>query len=153
MAYVQYGLWVRGLNDSIAGLKAMGAEKEIIALNLKVGNEVVKEARDLVPVRNGDLQGSIKVVKSSFGLVVRAGQDPFIPYANPINWGWFYDKENFIMKNIKPTQFMNKGAAKVRPWIREHYIQELTKIYEKYAGKESSSKGEFVEYTIGSYKS
>jgi hypothetical protein len=30
---------------------------------------------------------------------------------------------------------MNKGAAKVIPWIKANYIQELVKVYERFAGK------------------
>jgi hypothetical protein len=132
VAYVESGIYVTGLSETLAGLKAMGAEQELLALNLKVGKFVTDEAVKLVPVRNGDLQGSIKTSKSLNGVVVTAGRDPRIPYANAINWGWFYDRKNFVYKNIKPTQFMNKAAAKVRQKVADFYIQDLIKIYEKY---------------------
>lgn len=135
MAYVKSGIQVSGLNEAVAGLKAMGADKEIIKLNLEVGSRIVPEARQLVPVRSGNLQGSIKTVRSARGVTVRAGNDGLIPYANPINWGWFYDRKNMQPKNIKPTQFLNKGAAKVLPWIKDNYLAELIKVYERVAGK------------------
>ena len=56
MAYVKSGIQVSGLNEAVAGLKAMGADKEIIKLNLEVGSRIVPEARQLVPVRSGNLQ-------------------------------------------------------------------------------------------------
>jgi hypothetical protein len=132
VAYVESGIYVTGLSETLAGLKAMGAEQELLALNLKVGKFVTDEAVKLVPVRSGVLQGSIKTSKSLNGVVVVAGRDPRIPYANAINWGWFYDRKNFVYKNIKPTQFMNKAAAKVRQKVADFYIQDLIKIYEKY---------------------
>jgi hypothetical protein len=135
MAYVKSGVYVSGLNEALAGLKAMGADSELAKLNLEVGKRVVTEARQLVPIKSGNLQGSIKSSKSVKGVIVRAGQDPNIPYANPQNWGWFFDRKNQQAKNIKPTQFMNKGAAKVIPWIQENYIKELVKVYERVAGK------------------
>ena len=133
MPYVESRIGILGLNEAVTGLKAMGAEKELQALNLKVGNMVVKEAKQLVPVRTGRLRDSIMATKSVRNVVVRAGKDPLIPYANPINWGWFFDREYFIAKNIMPTEFMNKGAAKVRKWIGQYYMEDLLAIYEKYA--------------------
>jgi hypothetical protein len=136
MAYVQSRIQIVGLNEAVAGLKAMGAEKELKDLNFRVGGLVVKEAKQLVPVRSGNLQNSIRASKTARSVVVIAGRDPFIPYANPINWGWFYDREYFIQKNIMPTQYMNKAAAKVRGLIGQFYMEDLVKIYEKYAGKD-----------------
>jgi hypothetical protein len=135
MAYVESGIYVLGLNEMVAGIKAMGDEgtAELQALNLKVGNLVVREAKQLVPVMSGALQSSIRASKSLRGVVVYAGRDPNIPYANAQNWGWFYDRKNFIYKNIKPTQFMNKGAFKVRKMVADFYIEDLIKIYEKYS--------------------
>jgi hypothetical protein len=158
MGYVQSGIRISGLNDAVAGLKAMGAESELRALNLEVGNIVRDEAKTLVPVRTTALQGSIKTVRSLLGVTVQAGKDPLIPYANPINWGWFYDRENFIAKNIKPTQFMNKAVKNVRPRIIDMYMSGLIKIYEQYAGSTYQSHGpkgpgdNSYDYTIGSYK-
>lgn len=136
MAYVQSRIQIAGLNEAVAGLKAMGAEQELKDLNFRVGGLVVKEAKQLVPVRSGKLQESIRASRTARNVVVLAGRDPFIPYANPINWGWFFDKEYFIYKNIMPTQYMNKAAAKVRSRIGQFYMEDLVKIYEKYAGKD-----------------
>lgn len=135
MGYVKSDVKISGLNEAVAGLKAMGADKELSKLNLEIGKRIVVEAKTLVPIKTGHLLGSIRSVKSVKGVTVKAGNNSNIPYANPQNWGWFYDRKNMQAKNIKPTQFMNKGAAKVIPWIKEHYIQELLKVYERFAGK------------------
>ena len=133
MGYVQADVKITGLNEAIAGFKAMGAEKEIQALNFEVGKLVTTEAKKLAPVLTGRLRDSIRPSKTIKSVVVYAGRGNSIPYGNPQNWGWFYDRKNMQPKNILPKQFMNKGAAKVRPWIAQHYMQKLIAIFEKKA--------------------
>jgi hypothetical protein len=144
MAYVQSGVYITGVNEIVAGLKAISSEatKEVQALNLKVGNMVVKEAKPILRqslVANsksvGTLAGSIKASRSMRGVLVTAGNNNTIPYANAQNWGWFEDKKNMQKKNIKPKQFVNKAARDVRKDLPDFYMAELIKIYEKYAGK------------------
>jgi HK97 gp10 family phage protein len=140
MAYIESGIYVEGLNQMVAGLTAMSSEAtaEVQALNRKVGIMVRDEARQLVPVgTSGNLKESIRYSKGLYGAFVLAGNNK-VPYANVQNWGWFYDKRNFIYKNIKPQQFVNKAAAKVREELSSFYVQELVKIYEKYSGKSGS---------------
>lgn len=153
MGYVESGIYVQGLNEMVAGLKAMGADEELRAINLKVGNIVVREAQARVPVRSGALKGSIKTSRQLSGVVVTAGTGQRIPYANAINWGWFYDRKNFIYKNIKPTQFMNKAAARVRDVVGKMYLDDMLAIYNKYAGnKQPEVRADYMnsvpEYTI-----
>lgn len=138
MGYTVGWIYVDGLNEAIAGLKAIGgdARKELEALNLKVGKLVKDQARQIVPVKTGHLRDSIRESKALNAVVVLAGRDPIIPYANVQNWGWFYDKQYFIRKNIKPKQFMNKAVAMQRKEIAEMYLAELVRIYEKYASQQ-----------------
>ncbi len=164
MAYVESGIYVEGLNNMIAGLKAISSDatKEVQALNLKVGNMVVKEAKAILPTTlvpnsrsKGDLEGSIKASRSLKGVIVTAGTGDSgdIPYANAQNWGWFYDNYTPQPKNILPKQFMNKGAAKVRAWAGQYYIEDLIAIYNKYAKQgdkisDGSYKNKQRDYTI-----
>jgi HK97 gp10 family phage protein len=147
MAYVQSGVYISGVNEIVAGLKAISSEAtaEVQALNLKVGNMVVKEAKpllasSLVPntKSKGTLEGSIKASRSLKGVLVTAGNNNSIPYANAQNWGWFEDKKNMQKKNIKPKQFMNKAARDVRKDLPDFYMAELIKIYEKYTGRSAT---------------
>jgi hypothetical protein len=103
---------------------------------------VVKEAKPLLASSlvsdtksTGALAGSIKASRSMKGVLVTAGNNNTIPYANAQNWGWFEDKKRMQKKNIKPKQFMNKAARDVRQDLPDFYMAELIKIYEKYAGK------------------
>ena len=147
MAYVQSGVYISGVNEIVSGLKAISSEatREVQKLNFEVGTMVAKEAKILLPqtlVPNtkstGALQGSIKASRSLKGAIVMAGNNGSIPYANPQNWGWFEDKDNFQKKNIKPKQFMNKAARDVRKDLPEFYMTRLIAIYEKYSGKMAS---------------
>lgn len=154
MGYTESGIFIVGLNEMVAGLQAMGAEKELLALNLKVGKLVEDKAKQnltesLIKPSTGKLAGSIKTIRSLKGVTVVAGKDPLIPYANAQNWGWFYDRKNFVYKNIMPKQYMNKAAARVRSMVADFYIEDLIKIYEKYSGKTGTlSKGEFFKRDI-----
>ena len=156
MAYVESGIYVEGLNAMIAGLKAISSDatKEVQALNFKVGTLVVNEAKMLAPVKTGALQRSIKASRSTRkGVLVTAGNAMNIPYANVQNYGWFYDKNNFIYKRILPQQYMNKAAAKVRARVGEFYIEDLIAIYNKYAKSgdtitKDSYKNKQKDYTI-----
>jgi hypothetical protein len=146
----------------IAGLKAISSEatREVQALNFKVGMLVVREAKSILPTTlvpntksRGDLEGSIKASRSLKGVIVTAGNAMDIPYANAQNWGWFYDGDNFIQKNILPKQFMNKGAAKVRGMVGQFYIEDLIAIYNKYAKQgdtisSNSYRNKQRDYTI-----
>ncbi len=154
MAYVESGIYVEGLNAMVAGLKAISSEatREVQALNFKVGSLVVNEAKILLPATlvpnsksKGDLAGSIKASRSLKGVIVTAGTGASgnIPYANAQNWGWFYDSENFIQKNILPKQFMNKAAAKVRERAGQFYIEDLVAIYNKYSKTTSITNGSY----------
>lgn len=154
MGYTESGIFVVGLNEMVAGLQAMGAEKELLALNLKVGKLVEDKAKQnltqsLIKPSTGTLAGSIKTMRSLKGVTVVAGKDPLIPYANVQNWGWFYDRDYLQAKNIKPKQFMNKAAARVRGMVADMYIEDLIKIYEKYSGKTGTlSKGDYFQRSI-----
>jgi hypothetical protein len=148
MAYVESGVYVEGLNAMVAGLTAMSSEatSEVQALNRKVGIMVRDEARSnlaqtLIPESKsiGALAETIRYSKGLYGAFIFAGNN-LVPYANVQNWGWFYDRKNFYNKNIKPKQFINKAAAKVRKEVQTFYIEELIKIYEKYSGKTGNVK-------------
>ena len=164
MAYVESGIYVEGLNNMIAGLKAISSEatQEVQALNFKVGGMVVKEAKAFLPTTlvpntksRGDLEGSIKASRSLKGVIVTAGTGSTgdIPYANAQNWGWFYDNKTPQEKNIPPKQFMNKAAAKVRERVGQIYIEDLIAIYNRYAKQgdtisANSYKNKQRDYTI-----
>ena len=74
-------------------LKEVGPE---MVAELKEGNKALGEivgdrARQLVPVRSGALQKTIKAAKAAGGAKVNAGTPSLtskVPYAGPIHFGW-----------------------------------------------------------------
>lgn len=61
-------------------------EKDAGRLRLCLGRTVVTNARRLVPVRTGDLKGTIRVEEEGEAVMVRAGDDK-VDYAGKVELG------------------------------------------------------------------
>lgn len=121
-----------GLNQILKQFDEIGAPKDAIKqANKRVGTIVVNKAKTLVPIKDGDLLGSIRAAALLNRVVVRAGSAK-IPYANPIHWGWFYDRENFIYKNIMPNPFLAEALDYNRDEIYTKYATEMQKLIDRY---------------------
>ncbi len=130
------GLKVVGLKQLLNDLDAIGAPAaEIKAAGVEAGDIVASEARSLAPVKSGKLRATIKTAKLLRKVEVRAGNNRSVPYANPIHWGWFYDRDNFVQKNIMPNPFLAKALGVTRNEVLKTYndnIQKLLNRYKKY---------------------
>lgn len=127
------GLKVVGLKQLLNDLDAIGTPAaEIKAAGFEAGDIVASEARSLAPVRTGKLRNSIKTAKLLRKVEVRAGNNRSVPYANPIHWGWFYDKNNFQAKNILPNPFMAKALKITRQEVLDTYNQNVQKLLNRY---------------------
>lgn len=137
MANQANGVKIKNLREVTKGLKAIGSPAaEIKAAGKEAGFIVSQEAKSLVPVRTGKLRDSIKVSALGSGAVrVQAGNNRSVPYANPIHWGWFYDKANFVRKNIKPNPFFAKAIRIKRDEVFKKYFDEMEKLINKYTTK------------------
>jgi HK97 gp10 family phage protein len=128
---------VKGMPELVAALKAIGAPVEaIIKANEAVGMPVLRTAKNIAPVKSGALRDSIRLGKATTNVKIRAGLKK-VPYANPIHWGWFYDRNNFITKNIKPNPFMARALGYNRDEILTKYVSEMKKLIDKYQPPES----------------
>ncbi len=129
------GIKVVGLKDTLKALEAIGTPAaEIKAAGYEAGEIVAAAARNRAPERTGKLRRSIRTAKMLRKVEVRAGGAK-VPYANPIHWGWFYDRENFIQKNIMPNPFLAKALGVTRDEVLKTYndnIQKLLNRYNKY---------------------
>jgi hypothetical protein len=124
------GIKVKGLNQSIRALRAIGVpDAEIKAAGTQSGELVANQARLLVPVKTGKLRNSIRVSKALRKVSISAGNNKGIPYANPIHWGWF-------KRNIKPQPFFIKALGITRAEVYQNYYRELDKLI-----KSNSTKG------------
>jgi hypothetical protein len=122
--------------DGMAGcnraLIALGAPvAEIKAANKASGEVVAKTARNIVPVKSGALRKTIRIANVTTHVKIRAGMAR-VPYANPIHWGWFYDKESFVYRNIKPNPFMARALGYTRDEVLKNYTENMQKLIAKY---------------------
>jgi ribosome maturation protein Sdo1 len=91
----QTGIKVVNLREITKALQAIGVPNDAIkAAGKQSADQVINEAKSLVPVRSGKLRDSIRVSATAKGrLTISAGNNRVsasgVPYANPIHWGWF----------------------------------------------------------------
>jgi hypothetical protein len=127
------GIKVEGLQEALRALKAIGTPTaEISAAAQQAGEIVASASRPLVPVRSGKLRATIKSKKQARKVLVSAGNNTTVPYANPIHWGWYYDKNNFVKKNIMPNPFFAKALGLTRKEVYETYFTNINKLFNKY---------------------
>jgi HK97 gp10 family phage protein len=131
---------IEGLTQLFNALKAVGAPVEAIEeANKAAAQPVARTARNIAPVRSGRLRATIRVGPAKTNVKIRAGLKR-VPYANPIHWGWFYDKNNFITKNIKPNPFMSRALGYNRDDILKQYVASIQKLINKYEPPKSVKK-------------
>jgi hypothetical protein len=123
---------VLGLRETIKELEALGADKtEIVNANYRAAETLRKAALPNVPERTGALKASLRSSKAKGYAQVMLG-NARVPYANPIHWGWFYDKEWFIQKNIKPNLFLYRALSVTKDEIVREYNQDMQNLINKY---------------------
>jgi HK97 gp10 family phage protein len=128
------GIKVAGLNEAIRNLRAIGVPSAEIGLASQEAGEVVaNRARSLVPVRTGALRATIKSKKIARKVVVSAGNNNRVPYANPIHFGWNYDKVHMQAKNIRPRPFFSNALSSTRKQVYEIFFDNIGKLLKKYS--------------------
>lgn len=124
---------VENLSTLIKGLQAVGTPTaEIGEAARQAGEIVASEARNLVPVRSGRLRSTIKSKRQARRAIVSAGNNGKVPYAGPIHFGWFYDKNNFVQKNIMPNPFFARALGIKREEVYKTYFENINKLANKY---------------------
>ena len=130
------GIKVAGLNEAIRALRAIGVPSAEIGLaSQEAGELVANKARSLVPVRTGALRATIKAKKIARKVVVSAGNNTRVPYANPIHFGWNYDKKNLQPKNIRPRPFFSNALTSTRTQVYKIFFDNIEKLFQKYSNK------------------
>lgn len=128
------GIKVDGLGDVLRALKAVGVPTaEVSAASQEAAEIVAASSRTFVPVRSGALRGTIRAKKQARKVLVSAGNNTKVPYANAIHWGWFYDRKNFIQKNIMPNPFFSKALGVTREQVYKTYFDNINKLYNRYS--------------------
>ena len=130
------GIKVVGLNEAIRNLRAIGVPSaEIGQASQEAGDLVANSARSLVPVRTGALRNTIRAKKIARKVVVSAGNNNRVPYANPIHFGWNYDKVNLQAKNIRPRPFFSNALTRTRSQVYKIFFDNIEKLFQKYSNK------------------
>ncbi len=110
-------------------LKEVGPE---MVAELKEGNKALGEivgdrARQLVPVRSGALQKTIKAAKAAGGAKVNAGTPSLtskVPYAGPIHFGW-------RARDIDPNPFLYDALDERRDEVVAAYEKQTADLLKK----------------------
>lgn len=127
------GIKVVGLNEAVRTLRYLGVpSKEVGQASFEAGEIVANRARTLVPVRTGKLRSSIKTFRERNKVKVRAGNEKSVKYANPIHWGWNYDKVHLQPKNIRPRPFFTNALSTTRQQVYKTYVDNLEALLSKY---------------------
>jgi HK97 gp10 family phage protein len=130
------GIKVAGLNEAIRNLRAIGVpSSEIGQASQEAGEVVANRARSLVPVRTGALRATIKSKKIARKVVVSAGNNNRVPYANPIHFGWNYDKVNLQAKNIRPRPFFSNALSSTRQQVYQIFFANIDKLLKSYSNR------------------
>jgi HK97 gp10 family phage protein len=123
---------VEGLKAINKKLKALDEDTNALAqMNYRAAQTLITEAKPLTPVKTGALRASLKASKSKAFAAVRGGSAK-VPYAAPIHWGWFYDKNWFIKKNIMPNPFLGKALKLSREEIMSKYQKDMEALIKKH---------------------
>jgi hypothetical protein len=130
------GVKVVGLNEAVRALRAIGVPSaEIGAASQEAGEIVAGAGRTLVPVRSGRLRATIKARKVARKVVVSAGNNSSVPYANPIHFGWNYDRKNLQAKNIRPRPFFSNALTRTRSQVYKVFFDNMEKLFQKYSNR------------------
>ena len=128
------GIKVVGLKEAVRTLRFLGVpSKEVGQASFEAGEIVANRARTLVPVRTGKLRASIKTFRERDKVKVRAGNEKSVKYANPIHWGWNYDKVHMQAKNIRPRPFFTNALSTTRQQVYKIYLDNLQALFNKYS--------------------
>ena len=129
----QAGIKVENLKQVLKALREIGVPTaEVGKASQEAADIVANMSRSLVPVRSGKLRSTIKSKRQARKVLVSAGTNKSVPYANPIHWGWFYDKNNFVKKNILPNPFFAKALGLTRNEVYKTYFLNMNKLFNKY---------------------
>lgn len=123
---------VEGLKELNRNLSLLAADENgIKEANYRAATTLLQTSKPMVPVRSGNLASTLKAGKTKNYAVVRAGSAR-VPYAAPIHFGWFYDKEYFIQKNIRPNPFFYRALGLVYEDIISKYDEDMQALIRKY---------------------
>ncbi len=97
---------------------------EFLPVNKSIAAAVLGDAKAYVPVRSGDLSGTMRAAATKTSARVKAGYKS-VPYAGPIHFGW-------PARRIKPQPFFYDAIDKRRDDIKRRYDNLVKDLIKKY---------------------
>jgi hypothetical protein len=121
---------IEGLSKVRRELKNLSSDvdyraMEFLPVNKSIADAVLGDARAYVPIRTGDLAGTLRAAATKTSARVKAGYKS-VPYAGPIHFGW-------PARRIKPQPFFYDAIDKRREDIKRRYdglVKDLIKKYD-----------------------
>ena len=112
---------------------------DLRAVHKDVGEVIVAEARQLVPVVSGRLRDTIRssvrlAGSKSSGTNVLAGRGAGVPYAGPIHFGW-------RARNIEPQPFLYDALDHRRSEVIARYEKGVDEVAAKFGRDAPKVKG------------
>lgn len=124
---------VEGLQQTIKQLQALGVDKsEINDANYQAAQSLIRTATPLVPLGSGRLRASLKPSRAQTYAQANAGSPKLVPYANPIHWGWFRDKQTGVNRNVYPQPFFSKALGLTYQQIIADYDRNMQQLVNKH---------------------
>ena len=109
------------LRLALRAMKELGADMSVIKdAGQQAAQILLNRSIPLIPVKTGLLRDSAETGRLNVGGSVRV-RGTIVPYANPIHWGWIYDKKRFIYRGIKPQPFFTEALGYSREEIFATY--------------------------------
>lgn len=112
---------IRRMSDD---LNQQAAKGELKRMNLEVAEVVLSRAVQLVPVRSGTLQTTLRAAATQKSGRVRAGFAR-VPYAGPIHFGW-------ARRNITPNTFLYDALDQRRAEVVTAFDRQLGELIQRY---------------------
>lgn len=130
---------VEGSSATIDWLGLAGAPDQALkAANNRAAQIVATSAKATANFKyssrpgTGRLLRSVKASSTINKAIVRAGNKS-VPYAGAIHWGWYYDRQYFIYKNIEPNPFLSRALGYNREEILRTYKEQVNKLLAEYS--------------------
>ena len=119
------GIDIDGLKELLSALRKIDPELklEVKTINRDAARPVFQQALQLVPVRSGRLQRSIRILASQRAGRVAAGKK-LVPYAGPIHFGW-------PARHIAPNLFLFKALDRRRLQVLQVWEKGIDRVIEK----------------------
>lgn len=109
------------LRLALRAMKELGADQSVIKdAGQKAAEILLQRSIPLIPVKTGLLRNSAETGRNAVGGSVRV-RGTKVPYANPIHWGWIYDKKRLVYRGIKPQPFFTEALGYSRDEIFATY--------------------------------